>query len=262
MFSDIRQFTPLSAALSAQNLVALLNRLFTALSDAIMAERGTIDKFMGDAIMAFWNAPVQTEDHAKSACLAALRMRDALESFNAEGDEDEIAMGIGVAVGPACVGNIGSRQQFNYTAVGETVNVAARVEAACRHLQCDIAATELVRNEAPELAWLYAGNVDLKGVAERQRLYVLAGGEELKRLGDFRDVERALEDLIDTVLTGNPHGYALTECLDFAREHAPYLEDFFRQIPSRRDDFTDEEPEAEAPDEARPSVVTTQAAIT
>ncbi len=251
MFSDIRQFTPLSASLSAQNLVALLNRLFTALSDAIMTERGTIDKFMGDAIMAFWNAPVQTEDHVRSACLAALRMRDALDTFNAEGEEDDIAMGIGVAVGPACVGNIGSSQQFNYTAVGETVNVAARVEAACRHLQCDIAATDLVRDETPEFAWLYAGNVDLKGVSDRQRLYVLAGGEAMRALGDFRAVEKSLQDLIDAVLTGGAHGYALTECLDFAREHAPYLEEFFHRLPARRDDFTDQEVDLPAEDPAK-----------
>ena len=145
MFSDIRGFTPLSESISPTGLVALLNDLFSQIGDQILEEKGTIDKFIGDAVMAFWNAPLPVEDHPLRAASAALLMRQALAEFNATPqmrDKPPIALATGCATGNACVGNIGSRSRFNYTVIGDVVNVAARIEQNCRHVEYDILASE------------------------------------------------------------------------------------------------------------------------
>ncbi|SFC46072.1 adenylate cyclase [Marinospirillum celere] len=137
LFSDLRNFTPTTEALETEELVSHLNRYFDAMITALQQYQGTLDKLMGDAVMGLFNAPLQDKDHAYHACLAAAAMQYALEDFNAnypEGDVHRLAMGIGVNTGEGVVGNIGGQKRFNYTAIGDVVNVAARLESATKEV--------------------------------------------------------------------------------------------------------------------------------
>ena len=139
MFVDVRNFTSFSEKLPPVEVVMFLNGLLGRLSEEIIKESGTIDKFIGDSIMAFWNAPLEIADHEKLACRAALKMRQALRDFNAENAtkdgnvrHDPIAIGVGINTGLGCVGNMGSSSRFDYSVIGDSVNTASRVEAASK----------------------------------------------------------------------------------------------------------------------------------
>ena len=130
MFMDVRGFTARSETMTPTDAVNLLNGLLDPLSEAVLAEEGTIDKFMGDGMMAFWNAPMEQPDHAERALRAAQAMVRVLGKANAARDEETpLAIGIGLHTGEAFVGNMGSKRRFAYSAIGDTVNLAARVEA-------------------------------------------------------------------------------------------------------------------------------------
>ncbi len=236
MFSDIRNFTELSEALDAQGVVALLNRLFSGLSDEIMRNRGTIDKFMGDSVMAFWNAPLPTPDHALCAARAALAMRTALARFNAESSRPSVRMGLGLATGMACVGNIGSRDRFNYTAIGETVNEAARLEAACRNVEFDIVAGSAVREASEGLAWLDAGALVAKGVSARLGAAILVGDEEVAALPAFAALAAAHQAALSRLATGADATAEIAACRALAGRF-PGLDAFYDRLRSRAGDF-------------------------
>ena len=123
LFSDIRSFTTLSENLSSHELVNFLNEYLTLMSKVIMENRGVVDKYIGDAIMAFWGAPLEDKEHAINCCKAALGMRDVLKNF-----KKEIGIGIGINTGEVIVGNMGSLQRLNYTVIGDAVNSASRLE--------------------------------------------------------------------------------------------------------------------------------------
>jgi adenylate cyclase len=130
LFSDIRGFTTLSEKRSPQEVVAILNRYFTLQVETIFRHDGSLDKFIGDAIMAFWGAPLDDPEHAKHAVACALDMADTLAAFKAEMGEavKDFDVGIGVHSGPAVVGLIGSERRREYTSIGDTVNLASRIE--------------------------------------------------------------------------------------------------------------------------------------
>ena len=140
MFTDIRGFGALSQRLSATEVADLLNEHFDLLSQQIEAEGGTVDKFIGDSVMAFWGAPDEQPDHAARAIRAAHAVRDSIAADNkhrAERGEAPIQVRIGINTGPAVVGNIGSSSRVNYTLIGDTVNVAERLERLAADLQQD-----------------------------------------------------------------------------------------------------------------------------
>ncbi len=135
LFMDVRDFTPISEGLTPVELVEFMNHLLSPLSEAIQSEMGTIDKYIGDSIMAFWNAPVDIPDHQVRACRAVLKMRAALADLNARDafgfskrELEPVKIGMGLHTGEACVGNMGSERRFNYTAMGDVVNTSARIE--------------------------------------------------------------------------------------------------------------------------------------
>ncbi|MEM8662537.1 MAG: adenylate/guanylate cyclase domain-containing protein [Pseudomonadota bacterium] len=130
LFTDIRGFTTISEGMDAQSLTAFINAFLTPLTNVILSHRGTVDKYMGDAIMAFWNAPLDDPDHATHAAEAALEMMRALDRFNEAqaGVYKPVSIGIGLNTGECCVGNLGSDQRFDYSVIGDDVNVASRLE--------------------------------------------------------------------------------------------------------------------------------------
>jgi adenylate cyclase len=243
MFADIRNFTSRSERMSATALVGLLNELFTDLGEAILTQQGTIDKFIGDAIMAFWNAPLRVPDHRLRACRGALGMRAALQAFNARKGWDEaeaVALAIGLSAGPACVGNIGSRSRFNYSVIGDTVNAAARIETACRHVAYDILMSGTVAADAgvARLAILPAGALELKGKAERLPSFILVGDEDLASSPDFRALAAAHAALIEAMAAAE-RGCAdrLALCTELSLRVDPALAAFYGRIASRHEDF-------------------------
>jgi adenylate cyclase len=174
LFSDIRGFTSLSEDMAPDELTNLLNRLLTPTTDVLLRAEATIDKYIGDAIMAFWNAPLDIADHARKACLAALAMQDALAALNRESGR-ELRLGIGLNTGPCCVGNLGSAQRFSYSAIGDNVNVASRVEGLTKQYHVPILVTEETRSAAGDLAFLEADLVQVVGRSKPLALYVLLG---------------------------------------------------------------------------------------
>jgi len=188
LFADVRGFTNIAEGLSAEALIAFLNGLFTPLSEIILEERGTIDKFMGDAVMAFWNAPVFDECHAVNACRAALRMqsqlaqRNALWAAEAAAREEaplRVDLGIGLNTGECCVGNVGSPQRFDYSILGDVVNVAARLEGETKAYGVPIIVGERTALAAPALAFLELGSITVRGKQRPERIFALLGDEEL-----------------------------------------------------------------------------------
>ncbi len=149
LFSDVHGFTAIAEEYKAdpQILTRLINRVLTTLTNRIIDRRGTIDKYMGDCVMAFWNAPLSDAEHAIHACEAALDMLTALERLNVErreeaGDEADsvrpLKVGVGINTGDCVVGNMGSEQRYGYTVLGDAVNLASRLESQSRSYGVDI----------------------------------------------------------------------------------------------------------------------------
>ncbi len=173
LFADVVAFTPLTDRLAAEDVVALLNELFTILTEIVFRHEGTIDKFIGDCVMAMWGAPRDLPDHAERALAAAEDMMRWLEAGN-EGWEERfgvrIELAIGVHTGEAIVGNVGSETRMEFTAIGDTVNVAARLESIARPSQ--ILVTKATRDRASgAFEFVDLGPRELVGRAEPVHLF-------------------------------------------------------------------------------------------
>jgi adenylate cyclase len=182
LFCDVRNFTDRAERMSAQELTGFLNRFLTPMTDAILAENGTVDKYMGDAIMAFWNAPVDEPAHAGRGLKAAIEMRRRCAELNAaladETDADgrpvpPLQIGIGLHTGLCSVGNMGSMQRFDYTAMGDNVNVASRLEGMAKLYAVDIVFSDAVRADAGDIPAIELDVVQVKGRAAPTRLFTV-----------------------------------------------------------------------------------------
>jgi len=208
MFSDVRGFTTISESYKAnpQGLTQLMNRFLTPLSNAIMEKKGTIDKYMGDAIMAFWNAPLGEPEHCRAACLAGLEMLDRLEQVNVERKAEAEAagteflplnVGIGINTGLCVVGNMGSDSRFDYSVLGDSVNLASRLEGQSKNYGVKMilgeATTIAVRDE---LAVIELDLIQVKGKLEPERIYALVGADDVAK----QDAFKALRDANETML--------------------------------------------------------------
>lgn len=173
LFSDIRGFTTLSESRSPEDVVRLLNRYFDLQVASIFEQGGTLDKFIGDAIMAFWNAPLDVPDHAVRAVRAALGMQQALTAFRNELGElgEHFDIGIGVHTGPAVVGFLGSSQRLDYTAIGDTVNLSSRIEGHTKGV-ARILVSESTRHACGNVFdFIDHGEVTVKGRHRPVRLF-------------------------------------------------------------------------------------------
>jgi adenylate cyclase len=185
LFCDVRGFTGISETLNAQGLTRFINMLLTPLTGLIVEHRGTIDKYMGDAIMAFWNAPLPNEHHAVDAVTAAIKMANSMTAFNEIWKADceaagrvfkEAKVGIGLNTGIACVGNMGSDQRFNYSVMGDEVNIASRFEGLTKQYGVGLAIGERTAEliESTGMARIELDLVRVKGRNKPSRLFTLA----------------------------------------------------------------------------------------
>ena len=238
MFMDVRGFTPISEALSATELVEFINTLLAPLSDAIQDELGTIDKYIGDSIMAFWNAPVDVADHPARACRAALKMRAAVNKLNetdafgfaARGFADPLVrIGVGINTGFACVGNMGSQKRFNYSAMGDVVNIAARIESTTKTFGTDLLVSDDLVQVVKGIALLEAGEILLKGKSRPTKLYAIAGDEKLVDSVEFNELSRLHRWLLASIASRDvkESKAALAACHALAGNEMHGLYDYF-----------------------------------
>lgn len=251
MFTDVRNFTKLSERIEPEEVVTFLNKLLGRLGSEISREAGVIDKFIGDSIMAFWNAPLRLEDHASRACNAALGMRAAVADMNAKhafglpehiAREAPVEIGVGINTGEACVGNVGSSERFNYSAIGDAVNVAARAESACKELGYDLVVTRSTAELASEFAFINAGMVSLKGKSERVPMVLLVGGPEMKMSPQFAEFGHRYRLVIEALRDGRRQDAndALADCRGLAPSLDPRLLRYLDKVPERAEDFRPE----------------------
>ena len=169
MFCDMRGFTKMSERMEPTQLQELLNGVFSRLTDLIRTHRGTIDKYMGDCVMAFWGAPVETPEHAALATRCAMDMSLAVGQINEEHRAKglpEIGVGIGLNTGTMCVGDMGSDIRRSYTVIGDAVNLGSRLEGLSKTYGVEIVVSEMVRKAAPGFAWQELDRVRVKGKAQ------------------------------------------------------------------------------------------------
>lgn len=181
LFSDIRGFTTFSEKMTPTELTTLLNDYLSAMSPIILNNKGTIDKYIGDAIMAFWNAPLYTKEHETYAVLSAVLMQNKLKEFNKEKNAD-LAMGVGVHVGDVVVGNVGSSERINYTILGDTVNTTSRLEGLTKKYGVGIIATEEIKNcvKDKRIAFRKLDVITVKGKSEATTIYEATLSGEIK----------------------------------------------------------------------------------
>ncbi len=187
MFCDLRGFSGISERLEPRELTRLINAFFATVTDAVLAQGGTVDKYMGDAVMAFWNAPLEQPDHATRACRAALAIIAGLDQLNAGGEASGIRLdcGIGINTGPCVVGNFGSRHRFDYSAVGDTVNIAARLEGETKTFGLCVALGPATAARVPDLATLPIDLIHLRGRGQSVELWALVGDEARRQSAPF-----------------------------------------------------------------------------
>ncbi len=241
MFSDIRGFTTISEKLSPQALVHLLNDYLSPMTDIVFAKRGTLDKYIGDAVMAFFGAPIQTPLHAANSCDAALEMMDSLgrlrEKWRTEDPGiPDVDIGIGINSGPMVVGNMGSQQRFNYTVMGDNVNLASRLEGLNKEYGTHILVSEptlLAARKGLKDEKAYTAreldSVRVKGKKEPVRLFELlarqsptaeqlpllegyADGLQLYRAQRFSEARLQFESLLERYPDDGPSRLFVARC--------------------------------------------------
>jgi adenylate cyclase len=200
LFSDVRGFTTISEHYKhdPQGLTRLMNQFLTPLTNSIIERKGTIDKYIGDAIMAFWNAPLDDPQQEINACEAALEMlarADRLnQQFKREAEQNggkymPLNVGIGLNTGPCVVGNMGSDFRFNYSVLGDTVNVASRLEARTKDYRVPIVIGAQTEQQAKEkFATIEIDRIQVKGKSEPETVFTVLGHAELRQDPNFQDL--------------------------------------------------------------------------
>jgi adenylate cyclase len=259
LFTDVRGFTTISESFKTnpQGLTKLMNRFLTALSKAILDRDGTIDKYMGDAIMAFWNAPVDLPDHAMRACRAALDMLKTVEDLNAQSRQEaeqnpgervhEIKIGVGINSGQCVVGNMGSDMRFDYTALGDTVNLASRLEGQSKPYGVGVILGDTTASVVADvLAVIEIDLLRVKGKNEPERIHTLLGLEDMMADSTFQSLKQANRSMLDLYRSRqwDAAAAALAQIGPLAKRLGADLEHYVELYEARIADFRANPPEA------------------
>lgn len=203
LMCDIRGFSRISEQYSPREVIDFLIEFLTPMSDILLSHKATLDKYIGDAILAFWNAPLDDPDHHRNAARAALAMGDALAELNRTmpGNKDhtwpgEVQIGIGLNSGLCCVGNMGSKQRLSYSLIGDTVNVAARLEGLTKHYGVQIIVGEDMTRELSGFALLEIDRVRVVGRDSAETIATLIGDESKAGSPEFEQLSRANEAML------------------------------------------------------------------
>jgi adenylate cyclase len=253
MFTDIRGFTKLSEGLDPQALTHVINAFLTPMSKLIKEHQGTIDKYIGDCIMAFWNAPLDVPHHPREAVRTAVEMRRTLKRLNtqfaaeaqAAGREPvKIKAGVGLNTGIGCVGNMGSEERMAYSALGDTVNIAARLESLSPAYFVDLVLGELTAADCADFALLELDQVKVKGKAIPIRIFTCIGTEKLAASNSFQQLKPAHDRMLAAYRAQDWDGAeaARRECLEVGPER---LRGFYALYEARIAEFRADPPGAD-----------------
>jgi adenylate cyclase len=229
-----------------------MNRFLTPMTDMIQARSGTIDKYMGDAIMAFWNAPLNIEGHAARACEAALAMQARLLTLNEEWKAEAAAegrnhipvnIGVGLNTGHASVGNFGSEQRLTYSCLGDQVNLASRLEGQCKTYVVGIIVGENTAKQIPDFATLELDLVMVKGKTEPARMYALLGDATMAQSPAYRDLVVRQAEFLRLYRSGAfAEALELIDGLNGAAAATGWKQGYYDMMRERIDELIDDSP--------------------
>ncbi len=256
LFSDVHGFTAIAEGYrdNPAGLTALMNRFLNLLSKAILDQGGTIDKFMGDAVMAFWNAPLDHRDHPRAACAAALAMKRAVVDLDAARKREAAAegrahqpifIGIGINTGSCVVGNMGSDNRFDYTAMGDPVNLASRLEGQSRHYGTSIiVGSSTAAAVGEDFALLELDLIRVKGKSQPEHIFALLGDRALRQSAAFAEIS-AITARMHTAYRNREWDCALAALAETelaANRIDPLLIHYFKSLRARIEDLREHPP--------------------
>jgi adenylate cyclase len=252
MFTDVRGFTTISEQFDPPALTRFMNRFLTPMTDMIMTKNGTIDKYMGDAIMAFWNAPLALEGHAALACDAALGMQARLRELNAdwkvEAETEKrkfipVNIGIGLNTGPASVGNFGSTQRLTYSCLGDDVNLASRLEGQCKGYAVGIIIGSKTREQVTGYATIELDLITVKGKTEPERMFALVGDPALAQTPVFCDLMEMQAAFLTLYRKGSfIKALSMIDSLESAAKAVDWQQGYYAMMRKRIDELIKESP--------------------
>jgi adenylate cyclase len=238
LFCDVRGFTTLSEKLKdePERLTTLINRLLDPLSEAVLAEGGTIDKYIGDCVMAFWNAPLPSPDHPLRAARAAMRMLEAVKALNAELRQEQgedapvFAIGVGINTGDCVVGNVGSRWRYDYSVLGDTVNLASRLESLSKEYGVSIVLGPATAKALQEhFVLIELDRIAVKGRSEKSAIFtIVAPAEQRRQDPALAQLTELHPTLLDTISAGKRvEALALVQ---HCQTLSPSLSNYYRKL--------------------------------
>ncbi|MGO4526700.1 CHASE2 domain-containing protein [Microvirga sp. 2MCAF35] len=237
LFCDVRGFTTLSEKLKdePERLTTLINRLLDPLSAAVLAEGGTIDKYIGDCVMAFWNAPLPSPDHPLRAARAAMGMLDAVTALNAElrreqgEDAPSFAIGVGINTGDCVVGNVGSRWRYDYSVLGDTVNLASRLESLSKEYGVSIVLGPATAKALQDhFVLIELDRIAVKGRAEKTAIFTIVAPASQRQDPALAELMKVHPTLLDSIRAGRR-----VEALELVRRCqalAPTLSNYYEKV--------------------------------
>jgi adenylate cyclase len=249
LFSDIRGFTKISESLNPQALTRLINNYLTPMTWVIQNQNGFIDKYIGDCIVAFWNAPLDDPSHVPNAVRSALQMGEKLRELNkvwrkeaeAEGRKFiKIKTGLGLNTGDCCVGNLGSEQRFDYSVLGDAVNTASRLEGLTKGYGIDLIVGESTAAKADGFALVEIDQVRVKGRVTPLHIYTVMGDEAYASTPEFKAILEKQDEFLAAYRRQdwNTASAALAEC----RTLAPSIEGLHDVFAARIKEYRAEPP--------------------
>ena len=237
LFCDVRGFTTLSEKLKdePERLTTLINRLLDPLSEAVLSEGGTIDKYIGDCVMAFWNAPLPSPDHPLRAARAAMRMLEAVEALNAELRQEQgedapvFAIGVGINTGDRVVGNVGSRWRYDYSVLGDTVNLASRLESLSKEYGVSIVLGPATAKALQEhFVLIELDRIAVKGRSEKSAIFTIVAPSDQRQDPALAELTELHPTLLDSIAAGRR--VEALELVQHCQTLAPSLSKYYGKI--------------------------------